>query len=163
RGLNLRDLAMALWLEFGPEGQDPQFSLDPDDPKNPTGPWLRAVYIPQTLQGRTMGAELFNGDLMLKELAFQTMLSPQGKLVEWARQLTSRYDELATESTALARVRELAKAVAIAKSLKSAGVPIDLAKVAMTVNGDHTPTITKINAFSVGWQREQRTPFHEGT
>ena len=30
-----------------------------------------------------MGAVLFRGDLVLKELAFERMLSPQGRLVEW--------------------------------------------------------------------------------
>jgi hypothetical protein len=246
RGLSLRDLAMALWLEFGPDGpQDAQFSLDPDDPQNPTGPWLRAVYMPPTLQGRTIGAELFSGDLVLKELAFEAMLSPQGKLVPrkskvpgfrsyaqltmddaklvggheqfarwwivadrvtsqragdtllfeahmavkarrqipdpssttglrdvdtqpdaleavWARQLTARYDELSQEVPALARIKELAKVVAVAKSLRAAGTRIDLARVAAIVNGDNTRTIGKINAFSVTLQREQRTPFLEG-
>ena len=54
RGLNLRDFAMALWLVFGPHPQDPAFSLDPDDTRNPQGPWLRARYIPDMLQDIAM-------------------------------------------------------------------------------------------------------------
>ena len=245
RGVNLRDFAMALWLECGPDEQDPQFSLDPDDPKNPKGEWLRAVYMPQSLQGRSFGAELFNGDLLLKELSFQAMLSPEGKLVEWtpavpgfssyvkfamdspergtapeqfarfwivadrvtskrvgdtlifdarmavkarrqvpdpssrtglrdvdtasdtleaewAQQLTKYYDQLSEGSPALARVQELAKAVAIAKSVKAAGAQVDLTRIADFLNSDHTPTVSKINAFSAKWQREQQFPFHEG-
>jgi hypothetical protein len=83
RGLNLRDFATALFLVFGPQPQDPAFSLDPDDVRNPRGPWMRARYMPDLLQGRSFGAEIFAADLRLKELSFQVMLDPNGKLKEW--------------------------------------------------------------------------------
>ena len=245
RGLNLRDLLMALWLEFGPQPQDPQFSLDPDDIRNPSGAWLRARYVPSLLEGRQFGEELFAADLRLKELSFQTMVDADGKLKEWksavhgfqsyadlamhdtdadagqeqwarfwiiaervtsrragntllfdarmavkarrqvpdptsptglrdidtdpkslesrwARSATDHYGELATESPAFARVREMAVAVAIAKSLKAAGVQVDLGRIADLLNRDHTPTVTKINAFSVSWQERSKRPYHEG-
>jgi hypothetical protein len=245
RGLNLRDFAMALLLVFGPQPQDPAFSLDPDDIRNPSGPWLRAVYMPNLLEGRSFGEELFAADLRLKELSLQTMLDPDGKLKEWkssvhgfqsyaglaiddtgdgggseqwsrfwivaervtsrqadntllfdaqmavkarrqvpdpksatglrdvdtdakslearwARMATDHYEELAVESPAFARVREMAVAIGIAKSLKAAGANVDIGRVVDLLNSDHTPTVAKINAFSVSWKSRSEKPFHEG-
>jgi hypothetical protein len=245
RGLKLRDFAMALWLVFGPQAQDPAFSLDPDDIRNPQGPWLRARYVPEMLQGRSFGADMFAADLLLKELSFHVMLKADGKLEEWhsavpgfqsyaelamadvpnasgreqwarfwivvdqitsrqsgdtrlfearmavkarrqepdpnsptglrdidtdpvslearwARLATDHYDELAAESPAFARVREMAIAIGIAKSLKAAGARVDLARVADLLNADHTGTVAKINAFSVGWERRSETPYRDG-
>jgi len=245
RGLNLRDFAMALWLVFGPQPQDPAFSLDPDDIRNPRGPWLRARYMPNLLQGRSFGADMFAGDLHLKELSLQVRLNPDGTLKEWksvvpgfhsyaelamkdsganagheqwarswivvdqitvrqaghtllfdarmavkarrqepdptsptglrdsatdpaslearwAQIATDHYDALAAESPAFARVREMAVAIGIAKSLKAAGATVDLARVATLLNGDHTETVSKISAFAISWQRRSETPFREG-
>jgi hypothetical protein len=79
-----------------------------------------------------------------------------------ARQPTGADDKLAVkEVPALGRVKALAVAVAIEKNLKAAGVHIDLARIATILNHDHTPTIGKISPFSVGYQREERTPFYE--
>jgi hypothetical protein len=245
RGLNLRDFAVALWLVFGPQAQDPAFSLDPDDVRNPEGPWLRARYEPQLLQGRSFGADLFEADLLLKELSFEVMRDPDGKLKEWqsavpgfhsyaelamadvgqdqgqpqwarfwivvdrvtvrvagdtelfdarmavkarrqvpdpqsatglrdvdtdpdtlearwAQIATDHYDALATESPAFARVRELALAMAVAKSLKTAGAAVDLARVIDLVNADRIPTVSRINAFSVDRQHTTNTPYRDG-
>jgi hypothetical protein len=244
RGLRPRDLAMALWLVFGPQPQDPAFSLDPDNPHDPGGPWLRARYIPELLQGRSFGAEMFAADLRLKELSFQNRVTAAGKLEEWksrvpgfesyaalamkqsggggsaqwsrfwivadrvtarqagdtvlfdarmavkarrevpdpasqtglrdvdtdaaslearwARLATEHYDQLAAESPVLSRVRELAVAIAVAKTLKQMGAKVDLACVAALVNGDGTYTISRINAFSVNWRTRAETPFRDG-
>jgi hypothetical protein len=245
RGLNLRDFAMALWLVYGPQAQDPAFSLDPDDIRNPSGPWLRARYVPDTLQGRSFGADMFAADLLLKELSFQVKPNSAGKLEEWqssvpgfrsyadlamadsakgssqeqwarfwivaeqvtsqqagdtllfkarmaikarrqvpdpasptglrdidtdpaslearwARIATDHYEALAAESPALARVRDLAIAIGIAKSLKAAGAPVDLARVADLLNDDHGKAVAKISAFSISRQQRSQTPFREG-
>jgi hypothetical protein len=244
RGLNLRDFAMALALVFGSRPQDPAFSLDPDDVRNPSGPWLRARYIPNLLVGHSFGEDLFAADLRLKELSFQTAPDPDGKFKEWksavpdfksylelaseenntqdkeqwarfwivVQQVTSRqagntllfdaqmtvkarrqvpdptsptglrdvdtdpksvesrwaematkfYDKLAIESPELSRVRELAVAIAIAKSLKAADAKVDLARVADLLNSDHTATVSKLSTFSAEWKSHSETPFRQG-
>jgi len=245
RGLKLRDFAMALLLVYGPQAQDPAFSLDPDDIRHPDGPWLRARYFPELLQGRSFGEELFAADLRLKELSFQSKLDADGTLKEWksgvpgfesyaklaidddgagkgreqwarfwivanrvaarqdgntllfdaqmavkarrqvpdpksstglrdvdtdpaslearwAQMATEHYEELAVESPAFARVKDLAVAMAIAKSLKAAGASVDLHRVVDLLNSDRTPTVTKINTFSVSWESRSEKPFHEG-
>lgn len=63
-----RDLALGLWLAY--TGQVAAFSLDADDPKNPAGKWLKAVYYPDALRGTSAGKDLFAADFLLKQLAF---------------------------------------------------------------------------------------------
>lgn len=63
-----RDLAFALWLVYS--GQHAAFSLDPADPKNPSGKWLKAVYYPESLRATAAGEDLFLGDWLLKQYAF---------------------------------------------------------------------------------------------
>lgn len=61
-------MALALWLEY--TGQRAAFSLDPYDPKNPSGPWLRAVYFPEALRGTVAGNHCFDADFLLKQMSF---------------------------------------------------------------------------------------------
>lgn len=61
-------MALALWLEY--TGQRAAFSLDPYDPKDPKGPWLRAVYFPEALRGTVAGNQCFDADFLLKQMSF---------------------------------------------------------------------------------------------
>jgi hypothetical protein len=61
-------MALALWLEY--TGQRAAFSLDPYDPKDPKGPWLRAVYFPEALRGTVAGNHCFDADFLLKQMSF---------------------------------------------------------------------------------------------
>lgn len=61
-------MALALWLEY--TGQRAAFSLDPYDPKNPRGPWLRAVYFPEALRGTVAGNQCFEADFLMKQMSF---------------------------------------------------------------------------------------------
>lgn len=63
-----RDLAFALWLVYS--GQHAAFSLDPADPKDPSGKWLKAVYYPEALRATAAGGDLFIADFLLKQYAF---------------------------------------------------------------------------------------------
>lgn len=67
-GIAARDLAFALWLTYS--GQQAAFSLDPADPKDPSGKWLKAVYYPETLRATGAGRDLFDADFLLKQYAF---------------------------------------------------------------------------------------------
>jgi hypothetical protein len=71
-GVDPKDLALGLWLAYS--NQDAAFSLDADDPKNPAGKWLRAVYIPEPLRGTAAGKALFEADFLLKQYAFGVRL-----------------------------------------------------------------------------------------
>jgi YD repeat-containing protein len=83
QSIRAEDLAIALMSVFGPIPQDPQFSLDLDDPKNPRGKWLRAVYIPEQIIGGTeFGKALFEADWLLKQYSFGVKFDENGKLQE---------------------------------------------------------------------------------
>lgn len=242
-GLTMRDLALALWLVFGPHPQDAQFSLDPADPANPRGEWLKAVYIPDDLRGRSFGAGLYEADVLLKQYAFGVTVDSAGQTHErkssvsalksvaqllyedqnrrpheaqwarywitvervpikraedtlyfddvtmrvrarrqvpdptspsglrdidadeqalemrWAKLFTQHYDQIAAESPAFARLKELAKVVALAKWLKQAGVRVDLDWIMQQLNADTTKTVDKVRALAVSWKKEEQQPF----
>jgi hypothetical protein len=81
--LRAEDLAIALRLVFSPDSQDPQFTLDPADPQNVRGEWLKAVYIPeQVLAGTAFGQAMFEADWLLKQYAFGVEIDSNGKVVE---------------------------------------------------------------------------------
>ena len=82
------DFAVAMALTFGLPEQDAQFSLDPADPKNPKGKWLKAVYMPESiLAGTYFGDALFEADWLLKQYSFgvyideNNMLQPRQSLI----------------------------------------------------------------------------------
>jgi YD repeat-containing protein len=73
------DLAIALVLVSG--RQDPHFTLDPADPRNPKGPWLRAIYIPRPiLESTEFGKALFEADWLLKQYAFGVTVDAAGRV-----------------------------------------------------------------------------------
>ena len=57
-------------LSLNPSFDYPVFSLDPADPSNPAGPWLKAVYRPKILEGSELGNVMFKADWLLKQYAF---------------------------------------------------------------------------------------------
>jgi hypothetical protein len=220
--INDQDLAVALLLVFGPTGGDARFSLDPANPADPDGKWIKAVYEPrEAIAGTSFGDALFEADYLLKQYALGTAIDEDGngssrhsgvpgfksmfdldfentdksvgcekgqrqdnagsepqrarfwiepdrmelrrdgsgivfekasmrikakKQVadpsspsglrdvdaedplanKFAALFTSLYDQIAVESPAFERVRELAKAVALAKWLKQQGATVDL-------------------------------------
>ncbi|MDR4468943.1 MAG: hypothetical protein MRJ68_11730 [Nitrospira sp.] len=67
-GIAARDLAFALWLTYS--GHQAAFSLDPADPNDPSGKWLKAVYYPEALRATRAGLDLFEADFLLKQYAF---------------------------------------------------------------------------------------------
>ena len=77
-GLDIHDLAMALWLVYG-ERQDAQFSLDPADPLHPDGKWLKAIYMPRILAGRSFGKWLYEADFLLKQYNLGITVDKIGK------------------------------------------------------------------------------------
>lgn len=243
-GIRMRDLAMACWLVSGRSPQDPMFSLDPANPKNPQGDWLKAVYLPEIMRGRGFGAVLFAADFLLKQYAFGVEVGedgtvqprksavagfkstvdllqeaggtsatpqwsrfwividsmrilratrsmvfekvimrvqarrqvanpgsrsglsdaetrPDGYESRWAGLFTSRFDELAKESPDLARVRELAKALAIAKWLKEEGALPPREWIVREVETDSASNIDRITALSVAWTKTDTVPFSD--
>lgn len=71
--LRLDDFATAVRVVYGhhPGGpNDPTFSLDPADPDNPAGDWLRPVYLPGLLEITHMGDVMLRADWVLKQYAF---------------------------------------------------------------------------------------------
>jgi len=237
------DLAIALLSVYAPDPQDLQFSLDPADPQNPRGEWLKKVYYPEEiLAGTSFGKAMFEADWLLKQYAFGVSVDSTGRVSErkssvrefkstadlsfegmgnahgkesWARlwivaddkdddeehNMTLKlatdsnsiyydiakmavkakkqiadptsptglrdvdtdedaiatefagifsefYDEISKEAPEFGRVKELAKAVALAKWLKQQRVLVDLAWVAEFAN-KRIPTVGQISALSV--------------
>lgn len=108
-GVSGSDFALALWLAFGPNSdQELQFSLDPADPNDPGGKWIRAVYLPETVKGRSAGVTLFQGDLRLKELAFGVGPSAENKIEAWRSTVPGfkSYAELAIDAPGSEQPRE---------------------------------------------------------
>jgi len=57
-----------------------QFSLDPADPKNPEGEWLKCVWNPEeSVKGTTAGNVMFEADWLLKQYSFGTAFDENGK------------------------------------------------------------------------------------
>jgi YD repeat-containing protein len=234
--LDIQDLAVALACVYSPMGQDPQFSLDPADPKDPEGEWLKAVYVPEDIiAGTAFGEALFEADWLLKEYSFgisldssgyvskrvssvpgfksladlyfekpdtsdragtwvrfwivpdsmvikrrgnsiifdkckmrvkamKMVVTPEGlkdvptdevpEATAFAELFTQLYDEIAKESPEFARVKELAKVVALAKWMKGENVPVDLgwAWEYATQTGDRMATASA-KALSLTWER----------
>jgi YD repeat-containing protein len=79
----------------------------------------------------------------------------------FAAMFSAHYDELAVESPALARVRELAKAVALAKWLRQQNVPLDLGWVdAMAAR--RVETVGLVSTLTSRWTAVTRTPYRSG-
>jgi len=77
------DLAVALACAFDPRYGDPQFSLDPADPRNPRGKWLKAVYMPEEVtSGSPFGKSMFEADWLLKQYAFGVSIDKEGRKKE---------------------------------------------------------------------------------
>jgi YD repeat-containing protein len=244
-GIQAEDFAFALKLAYAEPPIDPQFSLDPDDPGNPSGAWQKAVYIPEeVLAGTSFGLALFEADWLLKQYAFGVRLDAAGyqhalrsrvpgfqsvadlslgrssgspEKQSWnrfwivssemkirregnsivfdapkmavkakkqvpdpksrtglrdvessddpdasrfAKFFTDHYDEIALEAPEFGRVRELAKAVAIAKWLRSMNVPIDREWVEKA-SSRRIPVPGKVTTLSTKWSVETRTPFEK--
>jgi RHS repeat-associated protein len=81
--IKAEDLAVALMCVFGPKPQDPQFSLDPADSRNPKGEWLKKVYIPEEIIGGTeFGKALFEADWLLKQYSFEVKIDEKSNVQE---------------------------------------------------------------------------------
>lgn len=237
------DLAIALLLALKTNPHDPAFSLDPANPNNPYGEWLKAVYIPEEiLEGTYFGKAMFEADWLLKQYAFGVYVDQNGKIFDrkssvpgfkshadilfdknnisdykrenWNRfwlvsdemklrknknglyydvakirvktrkqipdptsptglrdvdsddpdakifadLFTKLYDEIAVESPEFGRIKELAKAVALAKWLRELNIPIDLNWVNEFAN-KKINTITKINSLSLTKQKKHSEPY----
>ena len=252
--MNDQDLAVALLLVFGPTGGDARFSLDPANPADPDGKWIKAVYEPrEVIAGTSFGDALFEADYLLKQYALGTAIDEDGlgssrhsgvpgfksmfdlafektdktpgcrngKAEEAEREpqrarfwiepdrmelrrdgegvvfdkasmrikakkqvadashptglrdvdaedpdanrfaalFTALYDQIAVESPAFERVRELAKAVALAKWLKQQGAVVDLEWARERVGQRHpfADQISKLGANAVQTRTERYT------
>ncbi|MGA2736170.1 MAG: hypothetical protein ABSG65_01835 [Bryobacteraceae bacterium] len=77
------DLAATLLLAYQPVPQYPRFSLDPADPKNPAGPWLKPVYLPDgILAGSQFGRAMFQADWLMKQYSFGVIVDDDGNIGE---------------------------------------------------------------------------------
>ncbi|MCK4428297.1 MAG: hypothetical protein KAW16_07435 [candidate division Zixibacteria bacterium] len=244
--INPEDLAVALMCVYGSFPQDPQFSLDPADPKNPEGEWLKTVYIPEEIiAGTEFGKALLEADWLLKQYAFgisidsnwnvskrkssvpsfksladfyfedpdtseqgkswgrfwivpDTMVikrqgssiyfdkckmrvkamkmavTPEGlkdvpteedpKAMAFAELFTQLYDEIAKESPEFARVKELAKVVALAKWMKRENIPVDLDWVwEYAIQKRDTLVTVSMPALSLRWERRGTELYHEAS
>ncbi len=280
------DLAVALACVYGNQAQDPAFSLDPADPKNPEGKWLKCVYIPENiLAGTDFGQAMLEADWLLKQYSFGIVVEEEGKAktvryaasadpsrpyivgtnyrmherissvpgfksvkdidmeksrrgegenqwcrfwivaddqdddgehnmtlrrsgdgksiffdkvamkvmaksqvpdpsspsglrdaesedptaVEFARLFTQLYDQLAQESPEFARMKELAKAVALAKWMKQQNIPVDMDWVNEHRYGSHISEedstkvsyTTTMPALSVTWRKDYETYYRK--
>ena len=75
--INLEDVAVILKILYEPtlKYKNISFSLDPYEPNNPGGPYMRKVFYPdkfiekKLLQGTKIGEEMFKADYILKQMA----------------------------------------------------------------------------------------------
>lgn len=230
-GLQASDLAVALRSVFA-EHQYPAFSLDPADPQNPRGPYLKPVYY-GPVEGTGFGQAMFEADWKLKEYSFglrrnadgseariissvpgyqdifdlslaagedrgetfmrfwitpeevplyrgdnslffgpvlmqvnteemfltsKGLASSGGKqnpvAEKFAAHFTEHYDAFAREEESFARVKELAKAVAVAGWLYEAGIPIDLSWTEPYLQ-EQVPTLEQVEALSASRSTSQ--------
>jgi len=82
--VRLDDFKVVLQIVYGHhpgEPSDPTFSLDPADPDNPAGPWLRRAYMPQLLAGTHMGDVMFRADWVLKQYTFGVIADHKGRIL----------------------------------------------------------------------------------
>ncbi|MFA5802051.1 MAG: hypothetical protein WC911_06190, partial [Thermoleophilia bacterium] len=75
-GINPEDLAVALKAVYW--GEDPEFSLDPADPQNPSGLNLKAVYY-GPIENTSFGQAMFDADWKMKEYGIGVRLKPDGQ------------------------------------------------------------------------------------
>jgi YD repeat-containing protein len=80
---------------------------------------------------------------------------------KFANLFTELYDEIAKESPEFERVRELAKAVAIAKWIKKENIPVNMDWV-FEYSNKRIETVGKITAISVQWQKQNQELYSEG-
>jgi len=67
-GISMPILAVALLAAY--KNESIAFSLDPWDPKDPNGPFIKKVYYPSWIAGTELGDLLFESDYLLKQLSF---------------------------------------------------------------------------------------------
>ncbi len=80
-GVRADHLAVAFKAVFSGRGIDLKFSLDPWDPKNPDGRYLRLRYYPDALlRGTDFGRVMFEADYRMKQIAM-AVLYEDGSLV----------------------------------------------------------------------------------
>lgn len=79
----------------------------------------------------------------------------------FAALFTGQYDEIAREEPTFERLRELAKAVALAKWLKKEGIPVDLSWVEPYVN-KRVPYVDSVATLSVKKAKTYTQPFNDG-
>ena len=67
-GVLLEDLAIVLKIFYDPAIKQKHigFSLDPWDPINPEGPFMKKVYWPEEIKGTAIGEAMFTADYLLK-------------------------------------------------------------------------------------------------
>jgi YD repeat-containing protein len=75
--------------------------------------------------------------------------------------LTNRYDDFAKESPAFGRVRELARAFALAKWMREQGVIVDPEWLRANQPRDVQP-IDRVTALSLSWNSQSRQPYRQG-
>ncbi len=238
--LDVSDLAVALKCIYGYHGE-PAFSLDPSDPKDPSGPNLDAVYY-GPIEGTHFGQVMFEADWLMKNYSFGVMMDDNGNkkdfesnvpgykdifdlsfenddgegesymrfwitcedatayqqdgaiyfndiemkvntekmflkdkglassngkqdenAEEWATHFSEHYDGFAEEQPAFAEVKELAKAIAVAKWLYGQGVDVDMDWIDECIADATMDTPTTVAALSHDESREYRETDERGT
>lgn len=80
-----------------------------------------------------------------------------GPQERFARQFEAKYDELAAgESPSLAEIREIVKAIALARALKQSGARVDLPEVVRVIENSRVPAVDRVQALSVTWRGPER-------
>jgi hypothetical protein len=99
--LKRSDFLVALAVVNGRPSNEITFSLDPADPSNPRGKWLKALYRPEWLAAKSAGTILFDSDLLLKAYGYQITIGADGKIVPRVIKLPGyrSYADLVVETT----------------------------------------------------------------
>ena len=128
------------------------FSLDPADPKNPDGKYLRKVYYPAELEGTVLGEVLWRADWKLKQLDQGAWFDEETNERQPIPDFQSGLDFAKTDKpggVAYWRMWFVIDKVSFAKAVSRTGITLECREVKIRVEARTlTPDPTKRSGFS---------------
>ncbi len=154
-----------------------QLSLGEGQKASKNGSWSRFWIVSGAMKVRREGTAIVFDKVSMGVKTKPLVVDPHSKTglsddnsvkdpinEEFARIFTEHYDELAAESPALERVRELGKAVAIAKWLRENNIPVDLEGMKLDSMGlqKEDPDARRLMpTLSTSYKKVTKTAIHE--
>jgi len=152
----------------------PDLTFESDEPINKQGQWTRAWIevkdekVPMAVEGGV--ARVSKPDMIIEsrrqivDSSSETGLRDVPDVSDPVQRqfkdtFTRLYDQISQESPEFGRVRELVKAIVLAKWMVKENIPVDEAWLAAA---QRIPTVARAHALDVSWQRQSQKPYAEG-